>query len=224
MSVRKMAEVWEKSRHSGTSLLMLLAIADFADDDGRAYPAVTSLARKCRMKPRNAQTILASLRASGELVVRHGEGPKGTNLYRIPPLQSLAPMQANAPLQSLAPTPAKECATPLQGVAPKPSVNHQGTTRRTHTARKTPLPPDFQVSETVKAWAEKKGFDRLDEHLEAFKAKCAARGYLYIDHDAAFMEAIREDWAKLRRPAGKGRRAPPPDDFGSKNYGSGGRL
>lgn len=37
MSVRKMAEVWEHSHHAGTHLLMLLAVADFADDDGRAY-------------------------------------------------------------------------------------------------------------------------------------------------------------------------------------------
>lgn len=124
MSVRKMAEVWELSRHAGTHLLMLLAIADFADDDGRAYPSVASLSRKCRMKPRNAQTILAGLRESGELVIRMGEGPRGTNLYRIPPLQRIAPLQDSAPLQRNAPGGAKDCAYPLQGIAPKPSVNH----------------------------------------------------------------------------------------------------
>jgi len=37
MSVRTMARVWEQSQHAGTNLLMLLAIADFADDDGQAY-------------------------------------------------------------------------------------------------------------------------------------------------------------------------------------------
>ena len=36
MSVRTMAKVWESSRHAGSDLLMLLAIADFADDDGNA--------------------------------------------------------------------------------------------------------------------------------------------------------------------------------------------
>ena len=33
MSVRMLSAVWEKSRHSGNDLLMLLALADFADDD-----------------------------------------------------------------------------------------------------------------------------------------------------------------------------------------------
>lgn len=34
MSVKASAQVWERSGHSGSNLLMLLAIADFADDDG----------------------------------------------------------------------------------------------------------------------------------------------------------------------------------------------
>lgn len=61
----------------------------------------------------------------------------------------------------------------------------------------TTLPPDFSISESVKKWAAEKGFKRLDEHLEAFKAKCMAKGYEYIDWDSAFREAIRTDWAKL---------------------------
>lgn len=129
MSVRTMAKVWELSQHSGTNLLMLLAIADFADDQGKAYPSVTTLAEKCRMQPRNAQVILGSLRQSGELEVRANEGPKGTNLYRITlvahGVQHSAPLQENAPLQSSARGGAKECAKGVQHSAPEPSLNHQ---------------------------------------------------------------------------------------------------
>jgi len=49
MSVRSIGRVWDHSAASGSFLLMLLAIADFADDDGNAYPSVPTLARKCRM-------------------------------------------------------------------------------------------------------------------------------------------------------------------------------
>ena len=77
MSVRTMARVWALSKQSGTGLLMLLAIADFADDDGNAYPSVGTLAAKCRMSDRNANHILAALQAAGELEVRHNEGPLG---------------------------------------------------------------------------------------------------------------------------------------------------
>lgn len=62
---------------------------------------------------------------------------------------------------------------------------------------KGPMPDGFGVSERVKQWAAEKGHGRLAEHLESFKAKCAAKGYTYVDWDAAFMEAIRGDWAKL---------------------------
>lgn len=77
-----------------------------------------------------------------------------------------------------------------EGVGVKPRA------KRTK-ATKTALPDDFGVSESVQAWAAKKGYVRLDEHLESFKAKAKAKGYEYADWDSAFMEAIRGDWAKL---------------------------
>lgn len=73
--------------------------------------------------------------------------------------------------------------------------------------QKTLIPDDFAVSERVKAWAAPQNYGDLDAHLEAFKTKCAAKGYTNIDWDAAFMGAVREDWAKLR---GDGARAAQP--------------
>lgn len=64
--------------------------------------------------------------------------------------------------------------------------------------RKIPMPENFGISERVRQWADKNGFDRLDEHLESLKRKTAANGYKKISWDDFFMEAIREDWAKLR--------------------------
>jgi len=70
--------------------------------------------------------------------------------------------------------------------------------------QKTPIPENFTVNPKVKEWAAKKGYGLLDEHLDAFKRKATMNGYVYLDWDSAFMEAVREDWAKLRqgqRPA-----------------------
>lgn len=71
-------------------------------------------------------------------------------------------------------------------------------------ASKTQIADDFRASDRVRAWAVEKGFDRVDEHLEAFVRKCKAKAYAYADWDLAFMEAIREDWAKLRGRAANG--------------------
>lgn len=133
MSVRVISQVFDRSIHSGTDLLMLVVLADYSDDEGNSYPAVASLARKCRMKPRNANYILKALQESGELRVLKNEGPRGTNRYRImlaqlgtsKPLQRVAPLQSTAPLQHGALTPATHCAKPLQPIADEPSLNRQ---------------------------------------------------------------------------------------------------
>jgi uncharacterized protein YdaU (DUF1376 family) len=65
-------------------------------------------------------------------------------------------------------------------------------------ATKTPLPPDFVISDRVRSWASAQGYPDLDRHLDAFKRKCAIHDYRYVDWDLAFMEAVRGDWAKLR--------------------------
>lgn len=92
-------------------------------------------------------------------------------------------------------------------------------------ATKTPIPDDFAVSQRVREWAQEKGFDRIDEHLEAFARKCKAKAYAYADWDLAFMEAIREDWAKLRgramngaAPAGEGATVPAKEVAATESY------
>lgn len=62
----------------------------------------------------------------------------------------------------------------------------------------TLLPDDFGISDQVRTWAEKNGFARLEEHLESFRDYAQSRGKKYIDWDAAFRRAIREDWGKIR--------------------------
>jgi hypothetical protein len=58
-----------------------------------------------------------------------------------------------------------------------------------------PIPDDFGISDRLRAWAIEKGHTNLEEHLESFRHKAKARGYLYADWDDAFMEAIRKNWA-----------------------------
>lgn len=77
--------------------------------------------------------------------------------------------------------------------------NSREYTRGDRSGRRTSLPDDFEISDGVRSWAERKGFDQLEEHLERFKAKCLANGYQYADWDAAFRNAIQDDWAGLRK-------------------------
>ena len=69
--------------------------------------------------------------------------------------------------------------------------------RNKSNVNKTSIPADFKISDRVRKWAEVKKLNHLDEHLEAFRAKCMANAYKYADWDAAFMEAVRGDWARI---------------------------
>jgi phage replication O-like protein O len=59
------------------------------------------------------------------------------------------------------------------------------------------IPDDFGISERVIKWAEKNGYSNLESHLENFIFASKKKAYLYADWDAAFMSAIRDNWAKV---------------------------
>lgn len=83
MSIRVLDRVWKQSRAKGGDLLVELAIADFADDEGNAYPSIPTLGKKSRLSDRQVKRSLQNLEQLGELKVLRGKGPHGTNRYRL---------------------------------------------------------------------------------------------------------------------------------------------
>ncbi len=69
--------------------------------------------------------------------------------------------------------------------------------REVASKRETLIPDDFTVSENVMAWAIENGHDQLDAHLANFIDACKAKGYKYLNWDAAFRGAISKNWAKV---------------------------
>lgn len=87
MSLEAIIYVWKHSKQRGSALLLMLALADYADENGYSYPSVGTLARKTRMGERNVQKLLQKLQTEKEIVVKVGDGvntPTGaTNLFQI---------------------------------------------------------------------------------------------------------------------------------------------
>lgn len=102
MSVRVITWVWDYSEARGIDRLVLLALADAADDGGRAWPSVATLARKAAVAPRTVQRSLRTLAEMGELtLLQGGTGGKGTNTYRVrldPRVASVDGRQAVTPV------------------------------------------------------------------------------------------------------------------------------
>jgi len=72
------------------------------------------------------------------------------------------------------------------------------------------LPADLAITPELQAWANEHGYGDLAAHLEHFRDKATAHGYQYADWMAALRNAIRDDWAGLRKkPVG----ATTPPDF-----------
>lgn len=77
-----MTHVWDSEAYSGGTLLVLLALADFAGDDGkRIYPHVETLAKKARLSIRSTQLALETLRADGVIrPVANAGGGRGKSV------------------------------------------------------------------------------------------------------------------------------------------------
>ncbi|MGM1058949.1 helix-turn-helix domain-containing protein [Saccharothrix sp. Mg75] len=78
-----MTWVWEHAEAAGTDLLLMLAIADSADDQGRnAWPSISDLSRKTRLDERTVQRRLKRLHDQGRIAIEVGGGRR-RNRYAI---------------------------------------------------------------------------------------------------------------------------------------------
>jgi len=55
--------VWKRFPGKGGELIVMLALADWSNDNGHAYGKMTTLGRKSRMTKRNAQLVVDQLEA-----------------------------------------------------------------------------------------------------------------------------------------------------------------
>jgi hypothetical protein len=79
-----MARIWAHSQRKDGELLVMLALADFANDAGESWPSIPILAQKARLTERQTRKVLAKLEAAGEIRrVRSNGGRNRRNHYFI---------------------------------------------------------------------------------------------------------------------------------------------
>lgn len=115
-----MTEVWAVDLPASQKIV-LLALADCANDEGKCWPGMASLSAKCSKSERTIQTMLGELERAGHIERQQVAG-KGCFYTVHPrkictPAKSAPPQNLREPPQNLHPTPAKS--------APKPSKNHK---------------------------------------------------------------------------------------------------
>lgn len=84
MSVQALSWVLDKSKSRLAARLVLLSIANHADQDGNnAWPKIPTIAREAHVSERQAQRAILDLCVLGELLVCLKGGPGQANIYRI---------------------------------------------------------------------------------------------------------------------------------------------
>jgi hypothetical protein len=144
VSIKVMGEVWESSSAKGGARLVLLALADHANDEGYCHPSVARLARKSALTERNVQLILRNLERRGELVTLCGAGRGHVNAYWVLPPATVTRLTLEGknaknfhPLQTLeekvksTTEKVKTDAQKVKPTSPRTVKNHQEPSRTT---------------------------------------------------------------------------------------------
>ena len=134
MSIRIMSQVWDNGPDDRNELLVLLALADFANDEGECWPSMIGVAEKSRMTERGAQKVIRRLEECGWIKTDTGGGRGGKNKYRI-----------------LAANPERETPNAKRGMQEKPRTDEQKP--RTD-EQKTPNGRSPEPSGTIKEPSE----------------------------------------------------------------------
>ena len=92
MSLRALTWAWEQELTNPSEKLVLLAIADHANDDGMCWPSMSHVAERCLLSTRQIQRITEQLVHYGLLTRERRKRPDGTlgtytytlNIHRTP--------------------------------------------------------------------------------------------------------------------------------------------
>lgn len=192
MSVYVLTHVWRNGPNDRSELLVLLALADFADDEGHCWPSIRKVADKARMSERGVQKITRRLCESGFLKVSQGGGRGGSNRYEIS-MKNPEPYSVNTvhpephSVNTGAKTPNGSAKTPNQG-SPKPS--------------RTVKEPSKDIRAILCSVVSQGVADDFIEHRKTKRAKLTVRAAELIakdlaechDPESAVLKSIKNGW------------------------------
>lgn len=221
MSIKVMNAVFERYPNGGGEMLLALALADHAHDDGsRIFPSVEQLAEKTRQSVRSVQYQLRRMQECGWLIlVNAGNGGRKMHSeYRIS-LEwikgaEIAPIEKGANDNTNgASDDTKGCNPRQETVQPiAPPYNRHRTINepslvvadapKAKACRATVLPSDFMPNETAEKMADELGLSIAAEQA-AFEDHHSAKGTTFKDWQAAFRTWLRNA-NKFRKPAATG--------------------
>lgn len=187
MSIRLMTAAWQTDLPA-LEKLILLALADHANEDGEAWPSIATLSRRTGLAERTVQRNLRELELKGYLSISEARGR--SNRYNLHPRQRdtltiIEPSEepSGEPLHIFARADGERVQTPPR-------------------AKKIPMPADWQpgplpadLEELVAQWPE----GRVERELAEFKEYWAEDGGKRPGWDRTWRSRIRTIHDRIMR-------------------------
>ncbi len=164
MSVRLISAVWSDAPYEGGVLLVLLALADYCNDEGQCWPRVESLAAKARLGTRQTRNVLKQLKADGILSVQTGGGRGIVSRYKlnVETLNSISVKPNSVKSNSL-----KSATETLQPISVNPAISSIAIRKNRHE-------PSIEPSGTISPKLQ----ERLERERRSRLADAERRGLL----------------------------------------------
>ena len=230
MSINVMTAVWQHSTARSGDLLVALAIADFSNDEGIAFPAIPTLAKKARLSPRQVKRALKELQRLGELAILKNRGPHGVNRYKLLPgdvlsRDNLSPVTSatgggdilgKQGVTPMSPNPSEENRQRTVTSAPASRTTRKGgqptkteavweAYREAYTRRYNVAPiRNAKVNGTLARLVDRLGAEHAPK-VAAYYLSCADPFYLKVVHSTEILlrncEGLHTQWRTGRRAA-----------------------
>ena len=141
MSIKLMTAVWDREDLSSTQKLVLLALADWANDEGLCWPSIERVAKKSSLKKRAVQLAIRSLEET-QFIRREEVIGKGNKYWINIPVHEMHPcIKDTPPVHQMHETRAPD--------APNTLIIHQLNTK----CIKEPL-PDWMPIDAWQGWVD----------------------------------------------------------------------
>ncbi|AQM21468.1 helix-turn-helix domain-containing protein [Vibrio anguillarum] len=227
MSIKIMSAVWDVSAFKGNQKLILLCLADFASDEGYAWPSIGTVARKCGVSKTTLKSQIKTLIDLGVLKVKHRKKENSrnndSNMYWID-LATIRKMELTEvenkprsnsdlgqntleggsnsdPKPSLIDPPILKD-NPLNPPSDEIEPKLEPKKPKRSSGKKTNFPSDFKLTDEMSAWyAEQKDFVMgIVYATEQWRDAMMSRGSTYVDWVAAWRSGMRlqNQWARER--------------------------
>lgn len=203
MSVTVLRRVIENSSATGGARLLLLVLAEHADDNGKCWPSVGTLARECRCSKRYVTANLRALESSGDITTEQKTGNRSTYFVTTKVLNDSSPLKNGSVLN--------DSSQPMNHSSATPELSFTQTVKNRNEPSNPPIVPPMENDDGT----DGNETDSLDagpgeakpeaddppkpepKRKRAATAKCGLDGNWEPDHGAiAYAEERGLDWQR----------------------------